>query len=68
MTETDAAFAAHIRKLQWLALRCSDQDRREDAVRSLACMVLLGLGESGDGEVVDLASYRAIAQWAERAA
>ncbi len=69
MTKKDAAFCAHIRKLQRLALRCPDQDRRHDAIRSLACMVMLIGGFDGDGkrgEIISWADY--IASNLERAA
>ncbi len=38
---TDEAFSAFVAKLQMLALSCPDLERREDAVRALACMQLL---------------------------
>ena len=55
-------FSDHVLKLQSLAIAFPDDDRGQDAARSLACMVLLIEGWPPDGpvggEVVDLAIYR----------
>lgn len=39
--ETKANFTRHIQKLTETALTCADQERKDDAVRSLMCMALL---------------------------
>lgn len=59
---TRAAFVAHVRKLESLSINCEEEERKEDAVRSLACMALLAEGfrpsdPDGGCEVVDLMPY-----------
>jgi hypothetical protein len=55
--KTNAAFTAHVRKLERMAISGD-----EDAAKSLACMALLAEGclptDPGDGEIIDLRQYR----------
>lgn len=55
---TNAAFVAHVRKLEAMAIAGDD-----DAAKSLACMALLSEGwfprdPDGGCEIIDLAQYR----------
>ncbi len=58
-TEDRRLVREHIRHLEWLALECPDEERRTDAVKTLAAMVLLTGGDDppdkGGGEVIYVA-------------
>lgn len=67
MDEIAKAFSEHVEKLVLLGTKCPDEDRRLDAIRSLAGMALLiegwrppepDGGEHVDGSnVIDISAY-----------
>lgn len=63
MTEMSLTFRIYISKMEAVATKCADEDRRLDAVQTLALICLLLDGwkpdpPDGGGEVIDLSQWK----------